>query len=94
MSQWASSRLRFPALFACRNAEGAYDALTMLQGRPLGVLLHRYELSNWVLYARAYASGQGSDRRARGIDDALRSAASSLAWLATHWVEPALAKRA
>ena len=80
------------ALFACRDAEEAYGALTKLQGRPLGVLLHRYELSNWVLYARAYASETlGPDARVREVDRALRGdGVVAIDWLTKHWVLPRL----
>lgn len=79
------------ALFAARNAGDAYRTLLQLEERPLGALLHRFELSNWVLYARAFA-GQGAiDRKARQVDRALRAAESAVEWLSSRWVEPALA---
>jgi hypothetical protein len=43
------------ALAACSTAEEALVALGRFDAHVFGSLLHRYELSNWVLYARASA---------------------------------------
>ena len=80
------------ALYACRTGEQAHEALKALDGHRFSALLHRYELSNWVLYARAYGRREG-DPRARAVERALRKTRSPLEWLATHWVAPALAAR-
>jgi hypothetical protein len=74
------------ALFACKGGEEAFAALAAFDRRPLSALLHRYELSNWVLYARAAPGSARADRRARTVDRALRRAASPLDWLAEHWI--------
>jgi hypothetical protein len=79
------------ALFACRSPEQALAALRRLERHRFGALLHRYELSNWVLYARAYGGHAGRDRRVRAVDGALRRSKAPLEWLSTHWVAPALA---
>jgi hypothetical protein len=79
------------ALFACRNGEQAHAALVARDGHRFHALLHRYELSNWVLYARAYGQGQRSDARTRAVDRALRETKDPLDWLVEHWVAPALA---
>ena len=50
-------------------------------------LLHRYELSNWVLYARAYGDAS-ADERARAIDTRLRKEKLPLEWLTAEWVAP------
>jgi hypothetical protein len=78
------------ALFACRSCEEAYRALVALEGRRFSVLLHRYELSNWVLYARAYGSDAAADPRVRAVDVALRGERRPLDWLAARWIAPAL----
>lgn len=78
------------ALFACRTVEQASAALSLHDGHRFAALLHRYELSNWVLYARAYGAA-GRDERARAIDARLRSEAQSLDWLVAEWVTPAIA---
>jgi hypothetical protein len=47
--------------------------------------LHHYELSNWTLYARAYAKGSTSPA-VQAIDAALRTADDSLEWLERNWL--------
>jgi hypothetical protein len=81
------------ALVACRTADDALVALAALDGHSFAPLLHRYELSNWVLYARAYASASlGPDPKVREVDRALRDAGNgSIEWLAKNWVTPRLA---
>lgn len=79
------------ALFACGTVEEASLALAKHDAHRFASLLHRYELSNWVLYARAYGS-KAPDDRARTIDATLRSEKLSLDWLTNEWVTPALAK--
>jgi hypothetical protein len=81
------------ALVACESPDEALVALTPFDARRFGPLLHRYELSNWVLYARAYAKGATvPDPRAREIDRALRGeGVIAIDWLAEKWVAPALA---
>jgi hypothetical protein len=80
------------ALFACRTGQEGYAALAALEGHRYSALLPRYELSNWVLYARAYAGERSADARARNVDRALRKDRRSLDWLEENWVAPALAK--
>jgi hypothetical protein len=75
------------ALFTCRSAEEGYAALAGFDGHRFTSLLHRYEVSNWVLYAHAYARGDGGDSRARAVDRALREASVPLDWLAVNWVD-------
>jgi len=80
------------ALFACRTVEDASLALALHDSHRFAPLLHRYELSNWVLYARAYGA-PGLDARARAVDTTLRGERLSLDWLTREWVAPALAAR-
>jgi hypothetical protein len=77
-------------LFACADGEQAHAALIALDGHRFHALLHRYELSNWLLYAHVYGSGPRPDMRARAVDRALRKAKAPLEWLALHWIAPAL----
>lgn len=77
------------ALFGCRNAQEGFAALAALDGHRFGPLLHRYELSNWVLYARAFGDA-APDQNARDVDQALRTARASMDWLEANWVRPAL----
>lgn len=78
------------ALLACRGVDEAESVLVGLKPRRFSCLLHHYELSNWVLYARAYAvplgeGPQGVDH-AGETDRALRAAPVSLEWLEKHWL--------
>ncbi len=76
------------ALFACGGVEEAAAALATFEEHRFATLLHRYELSNWVLYARAYGD-KTPDPRVRATDTELRNALA-LEWLTREWVEPAL----
>jgi hypothetical protein len=79
------------ALVACDNASAALAVLHDVEGHRFAPLLHHYELSNWTLYARAYAAAAlAPDLHVRAIDATLREAPSSLAWLEENWVRPAL----
>jgi hypothetical protein len=79
------------ALFACKGAEAALAVLVRFEGHRFAPLLHHFELSNWVLYARAFARvGGRPDRHVRAVERALRKDPMPLAWLASRWVAPAL----
>jgi hypothetical protein len=82
------------ALFACDGAVAAQAVLEDLAGRRFAPLLHHYQLSNWILYGRAYAArsaGSGVDVDVdvdvRALDETLRRAPVSLDWLAAHWID-------
>lgn len=77
-------------LFAASSAEAALEVLASLESHRFGALLHRYELANWVLYARAYGNPD-PDPKARAVDLAMREAKDPLEWLTNEWVKPALA---
>ncbi len=80
------------ALMASDSTASALVALAPFDGHRFGALLHRYELSNWVLYARAYGRANPAlDARVTEIDRTLREAPVALDWLTTQWVLPALA---
>ncbi len=81
------------ALYACATAEEALAALMRFDEHRFGPLLHHYELSNWVLYARAYAKSGGAESVAITVDRSLRDSESPLEWLVTEWIAPALARR-
>jgi hypothetical protein len=75
------------ALLACREALEAQKVLEGFAGRRFYPLLHHYQLSNWILYARAYATARPrTDERVAQIDRQLREAPCSLDWLAANWV--------
>jgi hypothetical protein len=79
------------ALVACATPLEAAAALERLGGRRFAPLLHHYELSNWILYARAYAAGPAPDRLVTDVDRTLRAAPDALDWLDRNWLEAALA---
>ena len=91
------------ALYASTNAEAALRSFGKLDTHRFAPLLHHYELSNWILYARAQdyrnrgfgdrsgsTSDEGAAARTRALDVTLRDNADALAWLTQHWVAPAL----
>jgi hypothetical protein len=81
-------------LAGCTDAEEGLEVLVRHEANRFSPLLHHYELSNWVLFARAQArSGRRRDARARGISLALRASPMPLAWLTERWVTPALRRR-
>ena len=79
------------ALLHCLDAR---DALVVLEGfdtHRFAPLLHRFELSTWVLFARARAGdATGPDARVRAVDRTLREQKVALDWLTKAWVLPAL----
>jgi hypothetical protein len=86
------------ALLRCRDADQAQLTLEGFAGHRFEPLLHHYQLSNWILYARAYAPGAASaatgdrdDQSARvaRLDATLRQSADPLAWLADHLIDDA-----
>jgi hypothetical protein len=69
-----------------RSVGEAADAIAACDGHRFGPLLHHYELSTWILYARAYGQGAASrDADVQNIDEALRRAPVALDWLQQHW---------
>jgi hypothetical protein len=78
-------------LAGCATPLEAAAALDRFGDRRFAPLLHHYELSNWILYARAYAAGPpASDPFVLEIDRTLRAAPDALDWLDRNWVEAAL----
>lgn len=75
------------ALVRCRTIEDASATLERFDARRFGALLHHYELSTWLLYARAYAHDTGSpDPHVLSIDAELRRAPVALDWLERNWM--------
>jgi hypothetical protein len=77
------------ALVVCPGVADAQAVLERLADRRFAPLLHHYQLSNWILYARAYARPLGADPVATEVDGALRQAPVALEWLDRHFVEGA-----
>lgn len=75
------------ALWSCRGAIEAATVLERHDGHRFGALLHHYQLSNWILYARAYSREAAERTRVvMGFDEALRASEDGLAWLARNWL--------
>ena len=74
-------------LVARETATAADAALEELAGHRFAPLFHHYQLSNWILYARAYADRSSEpDEIVRGLDRTLREAPVSLDWLDQNWL--------
>jgi hypothetical protein len=84
--------LLFDAGSALTSARGVNEAAAVLaryDAHRFGPLLHHYEMSNWVLYARAYASDALSpDAGVRALDAALRTSDNALDRLEREWLAP------
>lgn len=83
------------ALYESADVDAAFAVLSRLDTHRFAALLHRYELSNWVLYARAYGrrsdpSAATVDAQTRQVDQALRAGDDALDWLTKHWVLSAI----
>ena len=76
------------ALYRCGSAEDGLATLARFDEHRFAALLPRYELSNWVLYARAYGAKSGDDPKAKHVDIELRRAPVALDWLEANWVRP------
>jgi hypothetical protein len=75
------------ALLACRSVTQAHDVLEGFGAHRFSALLHHYQLSNWVLYARAYGAENAPQQRAvHELDATLRAAPVALDWLIEHWL--------
>lgn len=72
-------------LLNCRDSQQADDVLNRHGDHRFASLLHHFQLSNWILYARAYGKSVADEWVAR-TDAELRAAADSLAWLSEHWL--------
>jgi hypothetical protein len=75
------------ALLACKDVVQAQAQLERFAGHRFGTLLHHYQLSNWILYSRAYAAPSPAiDEVVRGFDASLRAAPVALDWLTQRWL--------
>ncbi len=73
------------ALLGCRDAGQAQLTLEGFARHRFRSLLHHYQLSNWVLYSRAYAAAMPAEEQVvRDLDASMRGAAVSLDWLIEH----------
>jgi hypothetical protein len=76
------------ALVRCASVDDAFEALGALDGRRFAPLLHHYELSNWILAARAQAPLRlAPDPAVRAVDRILRAEPDPVSWLTRHWID-------
>ena len=76
------------ALLHAGNAIEADAILEAASGHRFGPLLHHYELSTWVLFARAYAPRPlACGDAVRAADAAMRRAPDAVAWLEAQWLD-------
>jgi len=74
-------------LLTCTTPEAAQAVFESFAGHRFGCLLHHYQLSNWLLHARAHAAhDEAIDTAVADVDAQLRAAPVSLNWLAEHWL--------
>ena len=89
----ALARVGASSPFASQTCPGVDRAQAVLEGladRRFAPLLHHYQLSNWILYARAYAAQPVvADDAAIDVDRTLRAAPISLDWLDRHFIDAA-----
>lgn len=75
------------ALLSCPDALAAEEVLARWAGHRFEPLLHHFELSNWILYARAYGAGRSlPDAIVAALDGTLRAAPVALDVLA-EWID-------
>ena len=74
------------ALLRCTSIQAAAEVLDRFAAHRFAPILHHYELSTWILHARAAGGSVDPDPTARAVDAALRAAPVSLDWLAARWV--------
>ncbi len=71
-------------LHGCEDIESAAMVFEKHGEHPFAGLMHHYELSTWVLFARCYGSAGGE--HAAATDAALRSSPDSIVWLGDNWI--------
>jgi hypothetical protein len=76
------------ALYESDDADVAANALARFDEERFACVLHHYELSTWVLHAKAHQRGK-TKSRTRTTDAALRSPLA-IDWLTHQWIAPAL----
>lgn len=77
------------ALYDCGGPEDGHAVLLRFSRHRFAPLLHRFELSNWVLWARAFRRGgvdEVNDVDVSAFDAALRKADDALQLLTTAWL--------
>lgn len=68
------------------TVERAEEVLNGTRGHVFAPILHHYDLSIWVLYARAFGADMKEHASLRKIDAKLREVDKPLEWLVEHWL--------
>jgi hypothetical protein len=76
------------ALLDCAGVVEAAEVIARFEGHRFAPLLHHYELSNWILSARALAGDRAAcgSAAAQAVDEAIRRAPVALDWLEAAWL--------
>ena len=75
------------ALWGCGGVVGAAAVLEQSTKHRFSPLLHHFQLSNWILYARAYArAAPAQARMVNELDGLLGGMKHGLAWLQQNWL--------
>ena len=74
-------------LLRADGVDAADEVLSNVHGHVFAPILHHYDLSIWVLYARAFGKDLKAHASLRKIDVALREESHPLAWLESHWLD-------
>jgi hypothetical protein len=75
------------ALADCTDSVAAHAVLERYEAHRFSCLLHHFQLSAWILYARAYGVESPEQRRVvHELDGSLRRAPVALNWLSEHWL--------
>lgn len=73
-------------LLYAEGVDEAEEVISSSHGHVFAPILHHYDLSIWVLYARAYGTDVQEHAGLRKIDARLRAEAHPLEWLEAHWL--------
>lgn len=75
------------ALADCKDSVDAHIVLERFEAHRFACLLHHFQLSAWILYARAYGAESPEQQRVvHELDWSLRRAPVALDWLSEHWL--------
>jgi hypothetical protein len=75
------------ALADCKDSVAAHAVLERFEAHRFACLLHHFQLSAWILYARAYGVKSPEQQRVvHELDGSLRKAPVALDWLSEHWL--------
>jgi hypothetical protein len=74
-------------LLDCNGPQQAEEVLERHAMHRFASVLHHFQVSNWILYARAYGA-RGVNECVAHADAEMRRSPDSLKWLTEHWLTP------